>query len=256
MTLDLDELTMGWDCPAGELRARTVTGRDGQELLQLRVDLGVMQMFPDGRPDGERYRGLPTARDYIEHEMRVGGEDISPDDWEELERELVQLNYRRMAYSAVSEDALRANEDGDARRFIMSALRDIERCLGVVRLLANHAPLKHEHASIRPTLVFDQARLSAQLKIIEGYYEDAVEQADLGAGSLETLLTQLGYDEDACEDDPGLRYLRGLGEQLRREYGIARTLRERLDEAIENEDFELAAELRDELRRREVERKD
>ena len=49
MTLDLDELTAGWDCPAGELRARVVHGQDGDELLQLRIDLGLMQMQVSGR---------------------------------------------------------------------------------------------------------------------------------------------------------------------------------------------------------------
>ena len=79
MTLDLEDLIGGWDCPIGELRARATVGRDGQELLQLRVDLGVMQMFLEGRPDGERCHGLPTARAYILHETRLGGQ-LTPQD--------------------------------------------------------------------------------------------------------------------------------------------------------------------------------
>jgi protein-arginine kinase activator protein McsA len=39
---------------------------------------------------------------------------------------------------------------------------------------------------------------------------------------------------------------------MRREYAVGRTLKERLEEAVENEKYELAAELRDELARREV----
>lgn len=252
MTLDLDELTHGWDCPPGELRARTVVGRDARELLQLRVDLGVMQMFCDGRPDGQRYHGLPSARDYIEHELRVEGNSLGPDDWKELERELHQINYRRMAFSAVAETALQANDDEAARRYIRAALADITDCLAHLRLLGTRGTKVSSYPSLRPTLVFDQARLATQLRIVEGRFEDAIEKAEAGAEALADLLCELGYDEEQRADDPGLRYLRGMSMQLRREYGITQTLAEQLNAAIEDEDFEAAARLRDELRRRQL----
>lgn len=250
MTLDLDELVEGWDCPPGELRARAVVGRDGRELLQLRIDLGVMQMIAEGRPDGERYHGFPTARAYIEHELCVGGEQLSAVDWQELERELLQTNYRRMAYSAVAEEALQGSADEGARRYIRSALRDIEECLADLQMIKQHGPGPEEYPALEPTLVFDRARLAAQLQIVEGQFEDAIEQAEAGANALEELLKALGYEDEQRADDPGLRYLRGLGTQLRREYGISQTLHEQLAAAIENEDFETAAEIRDEMRRR------
>ena len=250
MTLDLDELIGNWECPAGELRARTVNGRDGRELLQLRIDLGVMQMFTDGRPDGARYHGLASARTYAEHELRVGGEQLTTADWQEVERELLQTNYRRMAFAAASEDALRANRTEDAHRFIAHALADIEECLADLRLLKQHEPEREDSASLEATLVFDQARLETQLRIIAGRFEDAIEAAETGATALDTLLSELGYDEEQRDADPGLRYLWNLGNQLRQEYGIARTLHEQLAEAIENEDFEAAAQIRDELARR------
>lgn len=260
MTLDLDELTVGWDCPPGELRARALVGRDGQELLQLRIDLGVMQMFLDGRPDGQRYRGLPSARAYIEHEQRVGGNQIVPQDWQELERELLQTNYRRMALATLAEDALRAGDERGAARYLDRALSDIEECLAALRLLRRAAESTASpeddrgprllYPSLPPTLVFDRARLGAQLRIIEGQFEEAVEEVEVGAEELDALLVELGYDHQQRAEDPGLRYLQGLGLQLRREYGIAQTLRQQLQEAIEQEDFEAAARLRDELQRR------
>ncbi len=251
MTLDLDELTFGWDCPPGELRARVVVGRDGLELVQLRVDLGVMQMCAEGRPDGNRFHGLPSAREYIEHESRVGGERLEAADWQELERELIQTNYRRLAYSTAAEDAFQDDQEEDACRFVRQALADIEICLVDLRLLSRQQCVTIEHPSLRPTLVFDRARLSAQLSIVEGDHELAVEQAEAGAVYLEELLAELEMDEDQREEDPGLRYLRGLSQQLRKEYGVGQTLRERLEEAIEKEDFEAAARLRDELEHRE-----
>ena len=254
MTLDLDELIAGWDCPPGELRARVVTGRDGDELLQLRVDLGVMQMFPNGRPDGERYRGLPAVHEFISHELRLGGQQIEAADWQELERELLQMNYRRMAFATVAEDALRADDENRARRYLRSALADVAGCLDRLELLKSEEVDCEGSLGLLPTLLFDRARLQSQLEIVEGQFEASIEQAEAGAVQLEELLAELGYGEEQRAEDPGLRYLRKLGEQLRREYGISKTLNEQLREALEEEDFETAAELRDELKRRHQER--
>lgn len=249
MTLDLAELTAGWECPPGELRARVVVGRDGGELLQLRVDLGLMQMFPEGRPDGQRFHGLASAREFIQRELRMHDGRLPEQDWQELERELLQTNYRRMALGVVVEEALRNNKGEDAERFLQYALADIDACQQDLALLAEHGD-GDRHASLRPTLAFDRARLMAQLCIVEGRFEDAVEQAETGATALEDVLIELGYDEEQQEEDAGVRYLHDLSLQLRREYGITQTLSEQLAEAVENEDFETAAALRDELARR------
>jgi len=249
MTLDLAELTAGWDCPPGELRARLVIGRDGKEQIQLRVDLGVMQMFPTHRPDGQRYRGLPSAREYIQHELQVGGDNLTDQDWRELERELVQTNYRRMAFAILADEALQTRQEPEARRFIHHALSDIETCLESLKLQDHHRPDADPAGSLRTTLLFDQARLATQLSILDSRFEDAIEHAEAGARALEELLTQLGYEPEQLADDPAVNYLRQLGTHLRREYGIIRTRRELLAEAIENEDFETAARLRDELQR-------
>ncbi len=252
MTLDLDELTQGWDCPAGELRARLVVGRDGQEVIQVRLDLGVMQMYLDSRPDGQRYHGLPSAREYIEHELRVGGDTLIPADWQELQRELQQTNYRRLAYCTLAEDALDANDAGATRVFIRGALADIESCHACMQLLVQAGADHGGSNSLKPTLVFDKARLLSQLRVVEGQFEAAIEQAEAGALALEELLGELGYDEELREEDPGVGYLRDLSRQLRMEYGVTQTLRERLEDALDREDFEAAARLRDAIRQREA----
>jgi hypothetical protein len=248
MTLDLDELTLGWDCPPGDLRARMVIGRDGDELVQLRLDLGVMQMICTGRPDGLMVRGFPSCREFIEHELRVDPDGLSRADWQELQRELNQTNYRRLAFTTLAEDALGENDALGTTRYISFALRDSDECLTLLRLLEQHGPGEPSE-SLRPTLVFDRARLLSQLRVVEGHFDDAIEQAEHGASTLERLLGELGYDEELREEDPGVQYLRDLGHQLRREYGVTQTLREKLEDALEREDFETAARIRDQLQR-------
>ena len=254
MTLDLRDVTADWQYRAGEICARTVVGRDGAELVQMRVDLGLMQMFPDGRPDGKRYRGLPTALDYLRHESRVGGAEIQIEDWRELERELSQLNYRRLALASLAEECLARGDTAAARAHIRRALRDIAMCLERIRLMEDQRGggwAAGGHA-LKPTLVFQQGRLRVQLHVVEQRYEEAIEEAERAERALETVLAEFGLDEEQREEDPGALFLRDLGQRLRHEYDIPLTLRERLAAAVENDDFETAARLRDELRRQQA----
>ena len=228
-----------------------VVGRDGAELLQLRVDLGLMQMFPDGRPDGSRYHGLSSVLEYARHELRLGRE-ISAEDWREFERELYQMNYRRLALASLAEDALGRNDVEAARTHLTRARRDIDVCLEHIGFAQDHGGdvLGPGSMALRPTLAFHRGRLSAQLRIAEQRYEDAVEEAAAAAEELSALLEELGLDEEQRSEDPGVVFLRDLEQRLRREYDIPATLRERLAAAIEAEDFETAASLRDELNER------
>ena len=98
MGLDMQEFLADWDCPEGEVGARLVVGRDGREVVQLRIELGILQMTLEGRPDGMRYHGMSDALEFIEHELKTESE-VDEEAWNELEREFSQYNYRRVALS-------------------------------------------------------------------------------------------------------------------------------------------------------------
>jgi hypothetical protein len=250
MNLDLNELLDEWDCSVDEVCARVVQGQDGEDIVQLRVDLGILQMALDGRPDGLRYHGLPSVYDYFRHERHLAREP-TPDDWQELHRELQQHNYRRLALSSLAEEALREEDVELGRTYMHRTLRDIERCFAILHELEeDDTQWDDPLATLVPTLAFSRARLLARLRVAEGRYEDAIEEVDRGRRDLEQVLAEAGLDEDQREQSPALAYLEQMGRRLREQHGIALTLRERLDEAIEREDFEAAAHLRDELRRR------
>jgi hypothetical protein len=250
MSLDLNELLGGWDCSVDEVCARVIRGVDGTDVLQLRVDLGVLQMFLDGRPDGLRYHGLPSVQDYFEHESRVGRE-LTEEDWRELHRELQQYNYRRLAFSGLAEEALREKDLKRGGAYLQRTLRDIERCLATLQKLEeNGEEWDGALALLVPTLVFSRARLLTRLRIAEERFDEAIEEAELGIRDLKQALAESGFDEEQREQNPAVAHLSQVAGRLREQYGIALTLKERLDEAIEREDFEMAARLRDELRRR------
>lgn len=249
MVLDLIDLIGDWKCDDEELSARVIVGRDGQNFIQLRIELGLLQMLPDGRPDGKRYHGLPTAADYVHHELKVHRRPTSTD-WRELARELGQFNYRRLAFCGLAEKTLAANSIASAQLHLARAVRDTDFCLGAMRL-ANRGPEPPQlDPRLEPALLFDRARLLSQLRLVEGLYDEAVEEAESGAALLSEYLQENALEDADPQNDSGVAYLLDLGRRLRKQYEIDQTLRERLEEAIESDDFEAAARLRDELKRR------
>jgi protein-arginine kinase activator protein McsA len=56
--------------------------------------------------------------------------------------------------------------------------------------------------------------------------------------------------EEEFDEDELVQRLVELRESLRQHFRVGRTLQEQLDEAVANEKYELAAEIRDELNRR------
>ena len=250
MNLDLDELTVGWDCPEGEITARIIAGEDGSDALQLRVDMGLLQMALGGRPDGQRYCGQPTVLDFVRGEIGRARE-ITRSVWDALVRELTQYNYRRLAFAHLAEDASHEAREEDARTYLPFAVRDVDHCMLILKMLVEHREEGvGSHADLAPTLVFNRSRLLARLYTMDERYDDAVEELAAGIEALRASLKDLGADDEQCEADAGVAYLRQMEDRLRRQHGVGRTLQEQLDDAIEAEDFETAARLRDALRRR------
>lgn len=246
MNLDLNGIVDEWETPEGAVAARLVPGNDGAPVVQLRVDLGLLQMAADGRPDGERYRGFPSAFAYIEHEQRLE-HDLDPEDWSALRRELTQLNYRRLALAALSEAALDDDQPVAELSHLERLLRDIRDCLLTLGALARVSGGLRGRGALLASLLFDQGRFAARLAVLRRDVEAAIEAAESGATMLAELLRRVRGGELPAERDPGVLYLRQLGQRLRSQFGMKTTLREQLSRAIEAEDFEAAARLRDGL---------
>ena len=51
---DLDSILSAWPFEHGSVQVRVIRGTDGRSVLQLRLDLGILQMEIQGRPDGKK----------------------------------------------------------------------------------------------------------------------------------------------------------------------------------------------------------
>jgi len=64
VSLDLNIILKDWPHENGNIKVRKIAGLDGREKLQLRVDLGVLQMEIAGRPDGRRPHNCESLLEY------------------------------------------------------------------------------------------------------------------------------------------------------------------------------------------------
>src|SRR5688500_18878987 len=102
MNFDISNLLENWDYQPGQIVVRRFTGRDGQEKIQLRVDLGLLQMNVQGRPDGKRPMGHPSLFEYQEARLKKhmderGSDDgfvLRAEDCAKLQLEALQFHHR------------------------------------------------------------------------------------------------------------------------------------------------------------------
>jgi excinuclease UvrABC helicase subunit UvrB len=76
--------------------------------------------------------------------------------------------------------------------------------------------------------------------------EKAIEQINRGLEKMRDLFVEHEAEEQYEQDELVVR-LNEFRESIRENYGVGMTLQERIDKAIENENYEEAAQLRDQL---------
>ncbi|OJW20483.1 MAG: hypothetical protein BGO49_04545 [Planctomycetales bacterium 71-10] len=248
MRKDLDDVIQGWpyDPEPGEVLAREVRARDGRSVLQIRIELGVLQLEVAGRPDGSRPHGATTYLDYLRHHAANRGPgDSGGPGWTmsqhhcvEADREFVQFYHRRMAWLSL-------------RRYEM-AVRDSDHTLALMDFVRKHGADEDyvaSHEQFRGLVQFHRAQALAALALERRRPEEAIDALRDGVEKL-TLHQRAWWDErDSSESpDPSLIEQLRLNEQeIRRNFAVEKTLREQLDEAVAREDYEQAARLRDQI---------
>ena len=237
---DLAAVLGGWDHEPGTFNVRTVCGADGKTKIQVRLELGVLQFEPDGRPDGRRVGGRPTALHAALARRRQSPEDfaLDADAAAVLRDEAAMVHQRCVAYYVLEDYECQA--------------RDAAHNLRIADLLRRHAGRPADAQSLdewRPYMLMLHARGLAAVQLARG---------DVGA-ALDTLRRGLRRMRRAF-GPAGRRAFRKSGERrllasFGREIQAAlpadplALLRRKLDAAVEREEFEAAATLRDEIAR-------
>ncbi|WP_425398074.1 UvrB/UvrC motif-containing protein [Aeoliella sp.] len=236
----LDHLFNEWPYEFGDVAARKVQGHDGRDVLQLRMDMGVLQLEVTGRPDGGRPGGCDNYLEYLKGLLVTEGDEFELDDTRciEIDREFVQFYHRRIAWLSLG-DFDRAAADADHSL----ALMDFS------SIHAPHAEWAEMHEQYRPFVLFHrtQATALAALELLDP--ASAVEEIEEGCKLIADSYRSQGAEEDELAEDEFLVRLGEMKTSLEEQYDIEPPLAKQLAEAIAREQYELAAELRDRINR-------
>ena len=240
MSQDIDAALRGWEFKPGEVQARQVQAEDGRQVLQMRMDLGIIQMEAEGRPDGIRLHDFPTYFQYLTSEAAKKKRFVlSEEQCQEADREFIQFYHRRICWMALGNFA-RAVADADHTLAFMDFVRD-------------HSPNEEyteAHEQYRGFVLFHRIEAAAALQVQQNRPEVAIDEITGGLEKLQAFFAA-HHAEEQMEENPMVQQLRKMEKALREKHGIETTLREQLAQAVANEQYEVAAKLRDALRRRE-----
>jgi hypothetical protein len=230
-TNDITTLLGEWSYQPGQLNVRIIEAEDGRELIQLRIELGVVQMELHGRPDGIHQDGFASLLELFREQGAGGG--LDPDMCRRLREEGVQRSHRAAALFAIN-------------RF-EDVIRDCQRSLELFDLCQTHAIEQNDRDALeqfRAPVIALRARSSAEWAVSVENTTGAMDAIEEGLAALQEVLG------DDCEQSNEMQLLRGMKEALvpRLPTSERADLQERLTDAINSENYELAAILRDEIR--------
>lgn len=244
MSEDISNILDGWDYRPDRPAVREIVGEDGQPKIQLRIDLGLLQMETSGRPDGMRPHGQDTLLDHyrnllLEHRGHDGGDfHLTEEDCVKLQLESMQFYHRRISWL----------ELGDYR----AAERDADHNLQIISMVGEHAQtdqLRETFVQWKPFVLVHRTMAKARQAWERGDHDDALARIEEGVQQIGDAYRDQGR-EDAVENSGEIAYLRKWAEEIdhTRPLTLEQRLERELDQAVTNEAFERAATLRDRLR--------
>jgi hypothetical protein len=245
---DISSVLRSWPYEPGTISVRKVNGLDGNPKLQMRLDLGLLQMELSGRPDGDRPYGHESLLDFheqqlVDHARRNGTElgfQLSGTDCQHLREEAVMYYHRYLSLSVLEE------YDG--------VIRDTGRNLRVLDLCGKYAADDADRVAMeqyRPYLTMMHARAKASVHLEAKRFSEATRAVNDGLEKIREFYEKFGQEE-SFEKSNEARVLRRFGREVQRKAPVdpMERLRRRLDRAVKDERYEEAARLRDEIDRK------
>src|SRR4029077_10103548 len=243
MSLDLNTILKDWPHHNGAIKVRKIVGLDGREKLQLRVDLGVLQMELTGRPDGVRPFGCDSLLEY--HQRRAAraleqGDtyQLSPDQCTELQQEGIQYYHRYLSLFQINDFA--------------AVVRDTQRNLDLFTFVTEHTDreeLSWTLQQFRPYVLMMNTRAKASIFLAQGKFGEAMIEIERGRDAIMEFFQKSNFPELASKSSE-IAFLDEWLEEVRAKRPLSKleVMQREMETAIAKELYEKAAELRDAIR--------
>ena len=243
MSLDLNSVLKDWPHETGAIKVRKIVGLDGNEKLQLRIDLGILQMEMTGRPDGQRPHNCESLLAY--HQLRAEraaarGEtyELTPEQCNELQQEGIQYYHRYLSLFQLND--------------FREVIRDTQRNLDLFEFVAEHSnrdELIWSFQQFRPYVLMMNTRAKASILLGESRFAEAMREIERGRDAIQEFFQQSNFPELAAKSSE-LAFLEEWLDEVssKRPLSKLESMQREMEIAIASELYERAAELRDAIR--------
>ena len=243
MSLDLNTLLQDWPHESGNIKVRKILGLDGREKLQLRIDLGLLQMEMSGRPDGHRPHNCDSLLQY--HQRRAARAATRGDEYEltaeqcsELQQEGIQYYHRYLSLFQINE--------------FPAVIRDTQRNLDLFEFVAEHTDRDEvvwSFQQFRPYVLMMNTRAKASIFLADGKFPEAIREIERGRDAIVDFFQQSNFPEMAQKSSE-IAFLEEWLEEVtsKRPLSKLEVMQREMELAIASELYERAAELRDAIK--------
>ena len=243
MSHDLNDLIENWPHELGQNNVRTIVGRDGKVKVQVRPTFGLIQMEIAGRPDGLMPNGAESLLAWHmerAEQAALRGETytITPEECGELQAEGMQYYHRYLSFFQLDNFA--------------AVIRDTQRNLDLIEFVHAHADRPESAMAFEPFFPYVtmmNGRAKAAMAMNDGRIDVALKEIDITSETIKDFLRSRGFDREGLDRNNELLFLRRWREEVKARRRLTKTerLQAEMDKAIAIENYERAAELRDEM---------
>jgi len=215
MDRDISRIIKSWEYEPNTLAVRKIIGDDGREKIQIRVNLGVLQMEVDGRPDGktphnsesllEYYNSL--IEEYRRHDGTTENFTLTEQDTKELDIEIIQYYHRRICLFALK-DYILAKKDAEHNLQIMD----------IIKKYCKDGDYIEAHEQFRPFVIMERTRAAVLECINSRNYADAMNYITDAIDMIEGFYKEQGTSEDKITKSDELAMLRKWRSQIHQDW--------------------------------------
>ena len=247
MNWDISHILSDWDFEPGEAMVRKLIGKDGIEKIQMRIDLGILQMNAEGRPDGKLPFGKASFFDHLRDKLETfeaenDGDDegfqLESKECQKLQQEAIQYHHRYICYFQLEDYA--------------NVVRDTERNLDAIAFATDYSHSEENIWNLRqltPQLLMMRTRATAAQFLALEKHNTAIRNVEEGLDQLQEFYDSVSRP-DLAEESGEMQALETWLQELKEQRPMSERekLEIELSEAIKQENFEKAAEVRDQIK--------
>ena len=243
--MDIKRILEEWHYDPYSFSVRLVDGEDGKQKVQIRLDLGVLQLEMEGRPDGSSPHDKESLLDYYSEKLEESISDpeaeynfrLSDDDCDQLRLEAIQYYHRYVSLLELEK--------------YNGVISDTEHNLGILDLMKEYAEDKSDFMSYeqyRPYILMINTLAKGRMALKKNHQKKASMVVDEGIKFINKAREELDL-QDSIYGIKEIKFLEEWKMDISSDIEPSELdeLQKKLIKAVKVEDYESAASIRDDI---------